>query len=480
MKNTRKFISLVLVFLMVLTMCVAALSVHAADQGLASQYKTNPNGPGKQKTITVDGDISDWDSSMVIAQGAANDDPRVYRENPGTGSSTELTVNAKSNIFNSKSTVVSDGTDKITVKYDLKSAMKVVNAQWTLNYDSSKLRLNSVSMPNVSGSTKTNTGSGVAYGNYTTTTPDDFTSSKTLVEAEFSVLSKGTANVNLNVEELSVGYMSGSVLKNETAVKGGTKQNLGSVSGFSSNNISGAAAFSTGGSTTPGSTTVLKVNATSNFFPSASANVQEGTTRVTVTYKFSSTMDLLNSQWEMSYDTSKLSLVTALKNLMPNVTGFSASETTKGLVKGNFSDIDLVEFKNEQAFVTAAFDVVGSGSTTVNLNVKTIGISTSDNQEAYIVDKYVVKDVTSVPGFSGEKYTKNTIVDAGGYVMGDVDGNGTINVVDATLVQKKAAGLIEFDDRQMIVADVDGNGIINVVDATQIQKYSAGIIHSFS
>lgn len=42
-------------------------------------YGTNPNMQlGKYKTISVDGDVSDWDSSMIIAQGAANDDPRVY------------------------------------------------------------------------------------------------------------------------------------------------------------------------------------------------------------------------------------------------------------------------------------------------------------------------------------------------------------------------------------------------------------------
>ena len=48
-------------------------------QSLASQYQTKTN--AVKKTISVDGDISDWDSSMIIAQGAANDDPRVYRPN---------------------------------------------------------------------------------------------------------------------------------------------------------------------------------------------------------------------------------------------------------------------------------------------------------------------------------------------------------------------------------------------------------------
>lgn len=42
-------------------------------------YGTNPNLQlGQYKTITVDGKLDDWDSSMIIAQGQANDDPRVY------------------------------------------------------------------------------------------------------------------------------------------------------------------------------------------------------------------------------------------------------------------------------------------------------------------------------------------------------------------------------------------------------------------
>lgn len=40
-------------------------------------YKTNPNGQvGKNKTITGP---SDWTTDMIVAQGAANDDPRAYR-----------------------------------------------------------------------------------------------------------------------------------------------------------------------------------------------------------------------------------------------------------------------------------------------------------------------------------------------------------------------------------------------------------------
>ena len=45
---------------------------------LASYYKTNPNGYGQKKTVSS---YEDFTLSDIIAQGAANDDPRAYRPN---------------------------------------------------------------------------------------------------------------------------------------------------------------------------------------------------------------------------------------------------------------------------------------------------------------------------------------------------------------------------------------------------------------
>ncbi|MFG2501152.1 hypothetical protein ACGFSB_23450 [Streptomyces sp. NPDC048441] len=43
-------------------------------------YATNPEGQfGKAAAITPDGEASEWTSDMVIAQGVANDDPRIFR-----------------------------------------------------------------------------------------------------------------------------------------------------------------------------------------------------------------------------------------------------------------------------------------------------------------------------------------------------------------------------------------------------------------
>ena len=57
----------------------AQVDAELSNANLAAQYTTNSVGLGAKKTINVDGEISDWDSSMLIAQGAANDDPRCYK-----------------------------------------------------------------------------------------------------------------------------------------------------------------------------------------------------------------------------------------------------------------------------------------------------------------------------------------------------------------------------------------------------------------
>ena len=83
MKKSKRLLALLLSVLMLLTTVISTTVISASAEGtLSSYYKTNPNGQvGANKTISIDGSLSDWDSSMLIAQGTANDDPRVYRPN---------------------------------------------------------------------------------------------------------------------------------------------------------------------------------------------------------------------------------------------------------------------------------------------------------------------------------------------------------------------------------------------------------------
>ena len=61
-------------------------------------------------------------------------------------------------------------------------------------------------------------------------------------------------------------------------------------------------------------------------------------------------------------------------------------------------------------------------------------------------------------------------------LLGDVDGNGIVNIIDATLIQKAAAEFIELDETQRQAADVNDDHKIDVSDATIIQKFAAEVI----
>lgn len=65
-------------------------------------------------------------------------------------------------------------------------------------------------------------------------------------------------------------------------------------------------------------------------------------------------------------------------------------------------------------------------------------------------------------------------------VLGDVTGEGTINVSDALLALKIAVGSIESPtDAQKVAADVNLDGNVNVSDALLILKFVVGSITSF-
>ena len=64
-------------------------------------------------------------------------------------------------------------------------------------------------------------------------------------------------------------------------------------------------------------------------------------------------------------------------------------------------------------------------------------------------------------------------------VYGDVNGDGKINAMDATITARHAVGSITLSDDALVSADVNGDGKINAFDATFIARYAIGTIEKF-
>lgn len=59
--------------------------------------------------------------------------------------------------------------------------------------------------------------------------------------------------------------------------------------------------------------------------------------------------------------------------------------------------------------------------------------------------------------------------------LGDANGDGKVNVRDATLIQKDLAKIAELSEVGTLVADVNNDGSVTIKDATAIQKQIAGL-----
>ena len=68
-----------------------------------------------------------------------------------------------------------------------------------------------------------------------------------------------------------------------------------------------------------------------------------------------------------------------------------------------------------------------------------------------------------------------TVTSAEGLLLGDVDGDGDVTILDATYIQRKLAGIpipFEFNDT---VADADKDKDVTILDATAIQRHLASL-----
>ncbi len=74
---------------------------------------------------------------------------------------------------------------------------------------------------------------------------------------------------------------------------------------------------------------------------------------------------------------------------------------------------------------------------------------------------------------------KPTETEGKDFIWGDVDGDGDLQIVDATAVQRYLANLITLSDEAIARGKVTGNAELTVIDATAIQRKLAGLIPKF-
>lgn len=139
--------------------------------------------------------------------------------------------------------------------------------------------------------------------------------------------------------------------------------------------------------------------------------------------------------------------------------------TVKGTAKSYLSADDTVTIQLEKSGVAVYETTVKGNSTDYSISGVANGTYTMRVSKKSHADREYTVKVWSAD------VTQNVEI----FPIGDVNSDGDISVVDATLVQKYIVGLEKLTDLQKKSAEVNGDGEISVVDATLIQKYIVGL-----
>lgn len=167
-----------------------------------------------------------------------------------------------------------------------------------------------------------------------------------------------------------------------------------------------------------------KISLTSNVADTVSYDYSADSTQVTVTYKLQSDIMIENIQAVVSYDSSVLKLASSntKKTISPGFygksgAGFEANLNLKDKIKFNATSIDGYDFTKNPTVFTAVFDIVGSGSTAVDLDVYIL-TGTQNSKDVKMVYKDDVVNNSFTVKASGKVEGQDVPTD-GYYVVGD-------------------------------------------------------------
>ena len=376
-----------------------------------------------------------------------------------------LTVNATSNVFSTAKAEYNSETKQVTVCYYLGTNCDLVNLEWYFTYDSNIFEVNNKNnldstgkklgiMPQITSGYVINTSipgkvnaNASDLGLYTIDAKVPFIkivldvkgnpeNAETNVNLDVRVLTKGEIDFNtMRVDpDTMVSFVQDSKIADASYIVSAETKLTEST--FVPSTESTEAPEITVPETTVPETTVeettvpettvaettvaatteevpagaLTVNATSNLFP-ASSNVVAGYEEyVTVTYYFESEKNVLNADFNLSYNPQMLAVDSVMT---PYTNGVVVNAETAGVVYGNMSSLELYNFNQKTPFVSVVFKKLGLGETDVNLTVDNLTLSlanaegvTDEAQEEGLVRDGVLAETST-------KYSVETEIQAG-------------------------------------------------------------------
>ena len=148
----------------------------------------------------------------------------------------------------------------------------------------------------------------------------------------------------------------------------------------------------------------------------------------------------------------------------------SAAQMSDGKVKLSWNAVSGATQYNVYSISTGE-----GGSDELLGTTETTSFSAENLSKGRIYRLYVraikVKDDITLTGDPSSQVIVDIPADES-YIIGDADGSGSVDIVDATFVQRYATSIkVPVPLDTLMHADIDGDGSIGVIDATFIQRY---------
>ena len=137
--------------------------------------------------------------------------------------------------------------------------------------------------------------------------------------------------------------------------------------------------------------------------------------------------------------------------------------------------------RNITNYVTCNADPFSDGNTIVTISFDHVMYHNAEDGSAMNSGVRTATPVTALTVEIGapEEPDQPTEPGVDDVLLGDVDGDGDVDVEDANLVVSWHYGNLELEDAQLIAADVTGDGDVDIRDANLIVSYYYGTIEIF-
>ena len=357
-------------------------------------------------------------------------------------------------------------TPTVTVKND--TATLVKDTDYTVKYTN-----------NINAGTATVTVTGI--GNYTGTLTKNFTINKASQTLSAEIVSN-TLSVGKTSKITANGQGTISYTSNNKKVA--TVNSSGVVTGISTGTAEITVTASGNSNYKSASKTItVTVNKQSivddKFEVSLSSNsyTYDGKAKTpTVTVKNDTATLVKDTDYTVEYSNNKnAGTATVTVKGIGNYTG----TLTKNFTINKASQILSAEIVSNMLNVGETSKIIANGQGTISYTSNNTKVATVNSSGVVTGISTGTAEITvTASGNSNYKSASKTITVTveKSCLLGDVNGDGKIDIDDVTETQKYVANMLSFTEEQQKVADVTNDGKINIDDVTTLQKYIAGII----